>query len=148
MKIAENVNVIWFDTTNNVVNIGYTYKIYFSVNTVYWRTTAEELEFISSNDKVLQIVNTSYDESGNGYVEVKALKKGKATISASSEFTRTNGYGKSVFDAETTISVHSDDEGSNKVIMIVLLCVFGAGMAGVIAYGIYVIVKHNKMQIK
>ena len=148
VNIGDNINAIWFDTTIKNITAGYTYKYYFTVNSGYWRTSVSDISISASNDNVLKIENVVYQNNGKGYVEVKALKGGSSEIVLEAKLTRLDGKDKKTETTSVSLSVTSDNKESNKTLTIIMICVLAVGVAGGLAYAIYEIVKHNKMQIK
>lgn len=153
-EVLEKTSGIWFQNKSVSIDDKYEYVIEFGVNRDYWNIiNADEIEVKSSNSNVLEIVAVEYNGGNVGYIKVKGKKKGKATITITSDCVRnslvSSGSSVECFDASIEITVQKDTtEASEKTLTIVLAVVLGTLLAVGTAAAVVSIVKHNRMKIK
>ena len=149
IDVKSEVKGFNLDTTGTTVYSGNTYKYYFSVDTNYYTLSKNDIDVRSSNAKVLEIVDiVVYDGGNGGYVEVRANKGGRARVVFETRLLRTGGGEVKEENSAIAIRSFSTEDNSEKVVKIVLMCVFAVCTLGGLAYAIYAIVKHNRMGVK
>lgn len=139
---------LWFDTSRTVVDTKYQYRIYFSVDSAYWNILEEDFLLTTSNPKVLEIVEIDFL---NRFCVVKGKKEGTATLQIEASGARSKfgtGQGRHEFVSSLKISVNKEETKNNKGIIITIWVIFGGTLLAVGFFGIWSIVKSNKMPVK